>query len=62
VVVVVEGEVEFAGVMAAGETLNFTGSAIVVQSGNAQNVYLWVDGDEYGLLSTSAWNAEVSIP
>ena len=62
VVIVVDGEVEFAGVLAAGEALNVSGGTIVVQSGNAQNVYLWVDGDEYGLLSTSAWNAEVSIP
>ena len=62
VVVMVDGEVEYAGVMEAGETLDVAGSTIVVQSGNAQNVYLWVDGGEYGLLSTSSWNAEASFP
>ena len=60
--VTVDGEVQFADTMAPGKMLNFEGNSLVVESGNAGNVYLWVDGGDYGLLSTSSWSASVSVP
>ena len=52
----------FADTMAPGKMLNFEGNSLVVESGNAGNIYLWVDGGDYGLLSTNSWSASVSVP
>lgn len=62
VTVTVDGVVDFAANMTVGQTLNFTGTTLVIESANAQKVYLWVDGSDYGLLSTTTWNAAVTIP
>lgn len=60
--VTVDGEVKFSGNLAAGEERNYEGRSILIQSGNATNVFLWVDGAEYGPLSTTASTDSVSVP
>jgi cytoskeleton protein RodZ len=62
VTVTVDGVVEFARVMGAGETQNFEGTSIAVYSSNATNVYLWTDGTDYGLLSDSNWEGSATFP
>jgi len=62
VTVTVDGVVEFAQVMGAGETQNFEGASIEVYSSNATNVYLWADGIDYGVLSDSNWEGSATFP
>lgn len=62
VTVTVDGTVEFAEVMDAGQTLNFEGKSIKIYSSNATNVYVWADGADYGLVSKGNWEGSVSIP
>jgi cytoskeleton protein RodZ len=62
VTVTVDGEVVFNDDMQPGDTLNFEGASLVIHSGRANVVYLWVDGGEYGLMSEDSWLADVSIP
>ncbi len=62
VTVTIDGATEYAGAMPAGARRNFEGRSIVVHSGNAQNVYLWVDGGAYGPLSETSWDATISLP
>jgi hypothetical protein len=62
VTVTVDGVVEFAAVMDAGDTLNFEGESIEIYTSNATNVYLWADGEDLGLVSESNWEGSASIP
>lgn len=62
VTVTIDGVVEFAEVMEAGQTLNFEGESIEVYTSNATNVYVWADGADHGLVSESAWEGSVTIP
>lgn len=60
--IVADGEVEYAGNLAPGKQVTVSGGVIVVESGNATNVFLWVDGEAYGLISKTQPVASVSIP
>lgn len=62
VTVTIDGVVEFAGVMDAGETVNFEGESIEIYTSNATNVYVWADGEDLGLVSESSWEGGVTIP
>ncbi len=62
VTVSVDGAVVFDGEMAAEEVLDFEGAAIVIESGRATSIYLYVDGAEYGYMSEDSPQAAVSIP
>lgn len=62
VTVTIDGEVAYNAEMEPGDTLNFEGSSLLIESGRATVVYLWVDGGEYGLLSEDSGTAAVSIP
>lgn len=60
--VTVDGVIEFSDDLVPGKTLSFTGQSITVLSANATKVRLAVDGVDRGLLSTTTWRAEVTIP
>lgn len=60
--VTVDGTIEFSADLAPGKTLTFTGSTITILSANATKVRFGVDGVDRGLLSTTTWRAEVTIP
>lgn len=62
VTVTVDGVIAFNKELAAGETRNFEGRSLRIQSGRATVLYLWIDGDDYGLLSEDSWLADVTIP
>jgi len=62
VTVTIDGVVEFAGVMDAGDSLNYEGASIEIYSSNATNVYLWADGEDYGLISESSWEGSATFP
>lgn len=62
VTVTVDGAVAYNDEMQPGDTLNFEGGTIDIQSGRATVIFLWVDGGEYGLMSEDEWLAEVSFP
>lgn len=62
VTVMVDGVVEHEAVLAADGSLNYEGKTIVITSSNATNVYLWVNGADYGLVSESASEGSISIP
>jgi cytoskeleton protein RodZ len=62
VTVTIDGVVEFAQVMEAGETQNFEGESIKIYTSNATNVYVWADGEDLGLVSESNWEGSMSIP
>jgi cytoskeletal protein RodZ len=62
VTVTIDGVVEYAGVLEAGDTLNYEGQTIEVYSSNAANVYLWADGADYGLISETNWEGTATIP
>lgn len=62
VTVTVDGAVGYNREMAPGEVQNFEGASIVVQSARATSVYLWIDGNAYGYLSTDNAQARISIP
>jgi hypothetical protein len=62
VTVTVDGVVEFAAVMDAGDTLNFEGESIEIYTSNATNVYLWADGEDLGLVNESNWEGSATIP
>jgi hypothetical protein len=60
--VTVDGVIEYAETMPAGRTRRFEGRSIAVSSGNAEKVYLWIDGKDYGVLSTTNYIATVTVP
>ncbi len=62
VTVTVDGVVIFNQEMAADEQQNFEGASIVIESGRATSIYLYVDGVEYGYMSEGSGQAAVSIP
>ena len=58
----VDGEVVYAANMPAGGSLDVDGSEILIHSGNAQHVFLWVDGEAWGVMSETDFIADVSVP
>ncbi len=62
VTVTVDGVVAFDGEMAAEELRDFAGKVIVIESGRATSIYLFVDGAEYGYMSEGDPQAVVTIP
>lgn len=60
--VTVDGTIKFSADLAPGRTLTYTGSTITILSANATKVRYAVDGVDRGLLSTTTWRAEVTIP
>ncbi|HEY8599750.1 MAG TPA: RodZ domain-containing protein [Thermomicrobiales bacterium] len=62
VMVTVDGVVAFNQEMAADEQQNFEGASIVIESGRATSIYLYVDGAEYGYMSEDAGQSAVTIP
>lgn len=60
--VTVDGTIEFSADLEPGKTLTFTGSTITILSANATKVRFAVDGVDRGLLSTTTWRAEVTVP
>jgi len=57
----IDGTSAFSGVLEAGQTKVFSGSTMHVSSGNANYVFVGVDGVSQGLLGTS-WNASKTYP
>ncbi len=62
VTVTVDGVVVFNAEMAAEDSLNFEGKSITIESGRAPSIFLYVDGAEYGYLSTTDASAILTIP
>ncbi len=62
VTVTVDGVVAFNQEMAADEQQNFEGASIVIESGRATSIYLYVDGVQYGYMSEDVGQAAISIP
>lgn len=62
VTVTVDGVVAFNGELAAGETADFEGQSITIESGRATSIFLFIDGAEYGYMSEGSPQALVSIP
>lgn len=60
--VTVDGKVVYAANMPAGRSLDVDGSEILIHSGNAQNVFLWVDGEAWGMMSETDFIADISVP
>lgn len=60
--VTVDGNVAFNAQMAANAKQNFEGKKIIIESGRATLVYLYVDGKGYGLMSSTNPQATVTIP
>lgn len=52
---------DYEGTLAAGETIALFGEVATVYSGNAGYIEVSVDGDYFGVLSTT-WNATVTLP
>lgn len=57
----IDGTSAFSGVLEAGQTKVFSGTTMHVSSGNAQYVFVGVDGVSQGLLGTS-WNTAKTYP
>lgn len=57
----IDGTSAFSGVLEAGQTKVFSGSTMHVSSGNANYVFVGVDGVSQGLLGT-AWNTAKTYP
>lgn len=57
----IDGTSAFSGVLGAGQTKVFSGSTMHVSSGNANYVFVGVDGVSQGLLGT-AWNTAKTYP
>jgi cytoskeleton protein RodZ len=57
----VDGNVAFADVIANGESMSFTGETLSVSSGDAEFVFVSVDGKSQGALGTT-WDATQTYP
>jgi cytoskeletal protein RodZ len=59
--VTLDGEVVHNDVVPAGAELSFEGDSVAITSGNAAFVYVYVDGEDHGLLGDT-WDATFTYP
>jgi cytoskeletal protein RodZ len=59
--VAVNGEIVYNDVVPAGAELAFEGDSVAITSGNASFVYVYVDGEDFGLLGDT-WDATFVYP